>query len=218
VTHYVSQPLVWPSRPRSALASHSPSPSPSPSPSLPVSVPLPLPDAYDRRYPRRWWVRLARFAAGVWWLPVVVYLAQATALLAQQTATRGAGTLADGMVIAAALRLDWAQSIALEQPQTLPLVALAAVALVLALVGAVRAGRWARTDRVLEAQVLVLRLARPHERMDPLWMERAMLPAMEWRLRQHRMRRRRAMLALALLAAAAGAALALAHLPPALLG
>jgi hypothetical protein len=212
VPHVVSQPLAWPSRPRSALASRFLSPSPS------LPVPAPLPDAYDRRYPRRWWVRLVRFGAEVWWLPVVAYLAQAATLLAQQTAARGAGTLADGSVMAAALRLDWAQSIALEQPQALPLLALAAVALVLALVGAVRAGRWARADRALEAQVLVLRLARPHERMDPDWMERAMLPAMEWRLRQHRLRRRWAMLALVLLAAAVGAALALGHLPPALLG
>lgn len=182
-------------------------------PPIPLLPPGSLPDAFDARYPRRWWLRALRFVFGLWWLPLAVYLVQALTSLATHAIAHGLRSLASVPLVLAALRLRWALGLAAERPVGLVLLVAGGVALLAALMGGWRLGRWARADRVREAQVLVLRLARPEERTNPAWMRRALLPAMEWRLRQHRTRRRLATLALLALALAGGVALALKFVP-----
>lgn len=205
MAHFVSQPLLrgWS----------------APAPSAPSEAPIPfvplgrLPDALDARYPRHGRQRALRFVAELWWLPFAIYLVQAAATLVRHALAQGPWSLADARLLLAALRLGWAPALASERPVGLVLLVASGVTLLVALMGGWSAGRWAQADRVREAQVLVLRLARPEERTNLAWMRRALLPAMEWRLRQHRVRRRLTTLALLALAVCGGVALALVLAP-----
>jgi len=198
MAHFVSQPAMRP----------------FPVPALPRTVQnvqyvSELPDAYDDRYPRRWWLRAIRMLASAWWTPLVVYLAQAVAqLLLAESAARFAAPL-DSAMVARALRVDWAPMFILDQPASLVFIVLGLVALLLALVCAIAAGRWAEEDRRQEARVLTFRLARPDERLDVAFVRQALAPALAWRLRTARIRRRLAALALALISIAAGVLIAL---------
>src|SRR5262249_51648005 len=147
-----------------------------------------LPDPYDTRYPRRLWLRAVRLAAGVWWLPLVVYVSQAMATLSWQLLIGDVAFLTDEHVMARALRLDWLPALVTTQPEGLIAVALSVMLLLGWLIGGFFVGRWAAEDRREEVQVLVLRLARPEERLDGRWMRRALAPALEWRLRKMRWR------------------------------
>jgi hypothetical protein len=201
MAHFISQPamrpLAVPAFPRAERNAQ------------PVRYVAAQPDASDARYPRRWWLRAIRLLAGAWWAPLAVYLAQAAArLLLAERAMRFAAP-PDGALVARALRIDWAPMFILEQPAGLVFIALGLVALLLALVGAVAAGRWAEADRREETQVLTFRLARPDERMSAAFVRQALAPALAWRLRTARIRRRLTTLALALASIAAGALIAL---------
>lgn len=209
MAHDISRPLAggWPA---------SPAPRPVSGPPIPFLPLGRLPDALDARYPRRWGRRALRFAAGVWWLPLAIYLAQAVTALAEHAVAHGPRSLVDARLLMAALRLGWAPGLAEERPVGVVVLAAGGTALLFALAGGWRVGRWARADRVREAQVLVLRLARPEERTDPTWMRRALLPAMEWRLRRHRVRHRLTTLATVALAVGGGVALALVIAPVAM--
>jgi hypothetical protein len=168
-----------------------------------------LHDVYDDRYPRRWWLRAIRLLASAWWTPLVVYLAQAVTLLLRAESAERFAAPPDGAMVAQALRVDWAPMFILDQPASLVFIVLGLVALLLALVGAVAAGRWAEEDRRQEAQVLTFRLARPDERLNAAFVRQALAPTLAWRLRTARIRRRLATLVLALISIAAGVLIAL---------
>src|SRR5262249_19501903 len=147
-----------------------------------------LPDPYDLRYPRRLRLRALRLAAGVWWLPLVVYVSQAMAMLGWQMLIGDYTFLTDEHAIARALRLEWLPALVMTQAEGLGAVALGVVLLLGWLIGGFFVGRWAAEDRRQEVRVLVLRLARPEERLDGRWMRRALAPALEWRIRTMRWR------------------------------
>jgi hypothetical protein len=172
-----------------------------------------LPDAYDSRYPRRFWMRAIRGLASAWWVPLVVYITQAaTLLLLAEQAARFA-TPPDGMLVARALHVAWVPMFILEQPAGLVMLVFGLVALLLALIGGIAAGRWVKADRRLEAQVLMLRLARPEERANSTFLRNAIGPALAWRLNAARARRRLMTLALAIVSIAAGVLIALSARP-----
>jgi hypothetical protein len=199
MAHFVSQPLLRP------LASY-------PTSRSWRAAPL-LPDAYDSRYPRRWWIRVLRLVASAWWAPLVVYLTQAATLLLLNERAARFTAVPDGAQVARALRIDWAPVFIVEQPAGLALLALGLLALLLALAAGVAAGRWAKVDRRREAEVLLVRLARPEERVSAAFVEQALAPALAWRLRTARLRRRLISLALALVAVVLGIMVALGARP-----
>jgi hypothetical protein len=205
MAHFVSQPAL---RPFPALT-----PSRTAQNVQYVQYVSALPDAYDARYPRRWWPRALRVLASGWWAPLVVYLTQATALLllAEQAARFAAPP--DGGMVAQALHIDWAPAFILEQPAGLVIIVLGIVALLLAFIGLAAAGRWAEEDRRQEAQVLTFRLARPEERLNAAFVQQALAPALAWRLRTASIRRRLATLALASVSIAAGVLIAFSQHP-----
>ena len=209
MAHFVSQPAM---RPFPAFVSPRATPEPQNVPQN-VQYVSALPDPYDDRYPRHFWLRAFRMLASAWWAPLVVYLTQAAALLLLAEQAEQFAALPDGGMVARALHIGWAPMFILDQPAGLVIIVLGIVALLLALVGAIAAGRWAEADRRQEAQVLTFRLARPEERMNAAFVRQALAPALAWRLRTARIRRRIATLALALVSIAAGVLIAL-SLPP----
>ncbi len=201
MAHFVSQPMM---RPVPAPVFSRVSRDAQPVMALPEAY-----DAHDVRYPRRWWLRALRALASAWWVPLAVYLTQASALLLLAEQAQHFAAPPDGAMLAQALRIDWAPMFILEQPAGLVILAIGLVALLVALVGGVAAGRWAKADRQREAEVLTFRLARPEERMNALFVRQALAPALAWRLRTARIRRNLVTLALAIAALAAGALIAL---------
>jgi hypothetical protein len=173
-----------------------------------------LPDAYDTRYPRRWWQRALRLVASAWWAPVIVYLMQALTVVARAEQAERFAAAPDGGLVARALRVDWVPAFVLEQPAGLVLVVAGLTVLLFALAGGIAAGRWAAADRRREAEVLIVRLARPEERFDVAFVQRALAPALAWQLRTARVRRRITILLLVGVAVVAGVLLALGGPPP----
>ena len=88
-----------------------------------------LPDPYDLRYPRHLRLRVLRLAAGLWWLPSVVYVSQAMAMLGWQMLIGDYTFLKDEHTIARALRLDWLPALVMTQPEGLLAVAVGVVLL-----------------------------------------------------------------------------------------
>jgi len=157
--------------------------------------PLALPDAHDGRYPRAWWFRVPRALAGVWWLPLAVYVGYgATALVLADPA---AGTEGGLPALTRAYALDGLVSLVGGQAWLLALLAPALLAL--AAVGVVIQRR-AADDAGREAMALLLREVSASEQANSAWMRHALLPALEWRVQS--VRRRRHLLGAALLLAA----------------
>ena len=73
---------------------------------------------------------------------------------------------------------------------------------------------WVPTFVVEQPAGLLVRLARPEERLDAAFVQRALAPALAWRLRTARVRRRAATLVVGLAALGLGVALGLGALPP----
>jgi hypothetical protein len=175
---------------------------------------LTLPDPYDTRYPRPIWLRALRLAARAWWMPLAVYVVQAVTLVAATEQAARFTAPPDGGLVARALRVDWVPTFVIEQPIGLLVVVIGFVALLAALVGGFAAGWWAAADRRRETQVLLVRLARPEERLDAAFVQRALAPALAWQLRTAQVRRRMVGLVMGLVALAVGIALGLGALPP----
>jgi hypothetical protein len=166
-----------------------------------------LPDAHDHRYPRRWWYRLLRQVATLWWVPLALYVSYGSATLLLLSVRTDIAWFITPNTIAAAFGAAPALSFVAWAPWLLS--ALLVVVLGGALVVAVRGLRWAWTDETREAMVLLLREVRTTEQANTLWMRNALAPALEWRL--HALRRRHVGVVVALLLAAlvAGALMAL---------
>jgi len=203
MAHFVSQPLAQ------YYAQYHPQEHTFPLTARQDGVLSALPDPYDPRYPRPLRQRALRLAAGVWWLPLVVYASQATAMVSWQMLIGDYTFLTDEHPVARALRLDWLPALVTTQPEGLVAVALGVMLLLGWLIGGFFVGRWAAEDRRQEARVLVLRLARPEERLDSRWMQRALAPALEWQMRKMRWRWRVTALLLTLAAVGGGVLLGL---------
>jgi hypothetical protein len=154
-----------------------------------------LPSPRDERYPRAWWLRVVRGIAGVWWIPLALYVGSATALLfVTQTRTDAAPLTLD--TAASALGFGDALDFFAQEPWAL----IGSVTLVVALIGgALWLQHLAAVDRRREVTVLMLRQAQSSELENPTWMRDALFPALRWRL--HTLLRWRILLQCALLLA-----------------
>jgi hypothetical protein len=167
--------------------------------SLPHTL-LSLPDACDDRYPRRWWYRVLRLLANVWWAPLLAYLSYGCATVLLLGVRTDIPWFITPNTIAAAFGAG-----AVPYDAQAPLLgwlvtAVLVVALAAALALVIRALRWAWADRTREVMVLQLRQVRAKEQANSVWMRNALAPALDWRL--HALRRRHILFGAALLLAA----------------
>jgi hypothetical protein len=171
---------------------------------------LTLPDPHDARYPRPLKFRIVRMLAAIWWAPLILYLGLSLATLLALYARFGITALLDSALLVRAFRLEPLMPLLSQQPALI--LAVPVVSLV-ALLLAIQTECWALADRQREAEILVLRLVRPSEWGDTFWMQQALAPALEWRLRMLRRRRIVLIVTLLLVAVACGVVFAHATMP-----